>query len=222
LRFETMTDRVEHAKKQQEHEEVEIPSLSKLGLTPDEALHPLQYRWTLWFNPPARGSDKANWTSNNRPVATFGTVEDFWRLYNNLVLPSQLQLGSNYHLFKDGVQPEWEDAENSKGGKWVMNFNRRTEAEIQEFDDAWTWTLLALIGEFFEDSDHICGVVISPRAKQNRLALWTKDAQNSAVVKRIGATFKRNINEAMSIGYQVHADAVKQGSTFRTANLYTL
>jgi len=219
-----MADRTEPVKQPDDKDPEDVsPSLCKLGLTEDEGLHPLQYHWTLWFNPPPRANEKgaSNWTSNNRPVVTFGTVEDFWRLYNNLVLPSQLQVGSNYHVFKDGMQPEWEDTANARGGKWVMTFNRRNEVDIQEFDDAWTWALLALIGELFEDSDHICGVVISPRAKQNRLALWTKDASNAEVVKRIGATLKRNVNDR-EIGYQVHTEAVKQGSTFRTSYLYTL
>lgn len=39
---------------------------------------------------------------------------------------------------------------------------------------------MALIGEQFEDSDDICGVVASVRARQDKVALWTKTASNEA------------------------------------------
>ena len=37
-----------------------------------------------------------------------------------------------------------------------------------------------MIGEQFRESDEICGSVISIRAKQEKLALWTKTASNEA------------------------------------------
>ena len=51
-------------------------------------------------------------------VATFDTVEDFWGIYNSIRPPSQLNPGSNYHLFKAGIEPTWEHAANANGGKW--------------------------------------------------------------------------------------------------------
>lgn len=40
--------------------------------------------------------------------------------------------------------------------------------------------LLAMIGEQFEESEEICGAVVSVRARQDKIALWTKNAQNEA------------------------------------------
>lgn len=186
--------------------------------------YPLQYVWTMWFNPPNRPDPKSStpWQSNVKKIISFGTVVDFWRLFNNLMSPSKLQIGSNYHMFKEGILPEWEEDANKNGGKWVINFTKRSEHELKDLDDAWMWTVLALIGEYFEDSEEICGVVISPRRKENRLALWTRDARNEAAVKRIGQTFKKNVNAQTTIGYQVHADCLKHGTSFRNENLYNL
>lgn len=39
---------------------------------------------------------------------------------------------------------------------------------------------MALIGEQF-DAEEICGVVVSVRQRQDKLALWTKNAANEAV-----------------------------------------
>lgn len=47
-------------------------------------------------------------------------VEDFWKLINNLKPPSMLEGSANYHFFKEGVQPLWEDPANKHGGKWVL------------------------------------------------------------------------------------------------------
>lgn len=40
---------------------------------------------------------------------------------------------------------------------------------------------MALIGEQFDDSEEICGVVASVRQRQDKLALWTRTASNEAV-----------------------------------------
>jgi len=217
-----------------EDEGEEAPKIASLTEAPDAAdtskLHPLQNAWTLWYNsPPKKGSEWAV-----KKIMTYSTVEDFWRLYNNIAKPSEVQTGSNYHLFKDGIEPNWECSANAEGGKWVLSLPRRRGAPDGLVDDAWQWTLLTLIGEFFDqDGDEICGVVISPRKSQNRLALWTRNAWNEAACKRIGTSFKTNLlahlraaNNGryqvadMEIGYQVHKDALKHGTSFRNSNLY--
>ena len=41
--------------------------------------HPLEHRWTLWFdNPQQRGKGGGGWGNSLRPIYTFGTVEEFW------------------------------------------------------------------------------------------------------------------------------------------------
>jgi translation initiation factor 4E len=39
---------------------------------------------------------------------------------------------------------------------------------------------LALIGEQFDHGDEICGAVVSVRARQEKIAIWTKNASNEA------------------------------------------
>jgi translation initiation factor 4E len=54
----------------------------------------------------------------NMQVATFDMVEDFWGIFNNIRPPSRLNAGTNYHLFKVGIEPMWEHDANKAGGKW--------------------------------------------------------------------------------------------------------
>lgn len=37
-----------------------------------------------------------------------------------------------------------------------------------------------MIGEQFDFGDEICGAVVSVRGKQERIAIWTKNAANEA------------------------------------------
>ena len=40
--------------------------------------HPLEHRWTLWFDNPNGRVNNKTWGQTLRSVYTFGTVEEFW------------------------------------------------------------------------------------------------------------------------------------------------
>lgn len=40
--------------------------------------HPLECRWTLWFDPGSGKNNMATWGQTLMPVYSFQTVEDFW------------------------------------------------------------------------------------------------------------------------------------------------
>ncbi|KAF5943981.1 hypothetical protein HYC85_018058 [Camellia sinensis] len=154
--------------------EGEIVSESKSGkaVVDEEQQHPLEHSWTFWFNNPSAKSKQATWGSSIRPIYTFSTVEQFWSLYNNVPHPSKLAVGADFHCFKHKIEPKWEDPVCANGGKWTLNFSRKKS------DTSWLYTLLALIGEQFDHGDEICGVVVNVRPRQEKIALWTKDAAN--------------------------------------------
>lgn len=140
---------------------------------------------------------------------TFNTVEDFWCLYNNILAPSRLIMGTDFHLFKEGIEPKWEDAKCAKGGKWTYFFPKSKEPAA--LDDNWLNLLLAMIGEQFCEPSEICGAVVSVRQKQHRIALWTKSASNEADQMAIGRHFKNILEmpDNEKIGYLVHDDAIR-------------
>jgi len=59
-------------------------------------------------------------------------------VYNNINKATELSTGSNYHLFKFGIRPEWEDEQNKAGGKWVVNI---TKDRKNELDTMWLHTV---------------------------------------------------------------------------------
>jgi hypothetical protein len=61
------------------------------------------------------------------------------RLYNNIIPPSELPQKANYYLFKEGIQPAWEDAANTNGGKWSIQLPR--EKSRADIDRLWLNTV---------------------------------------------------------------------------------
>ena len=41
-------------------------------------------------------------------------------MYNNIYSVEEIMPNTDYMLFKKGIRPEWEDAFNRDGGKWVV------------------------------------------------------------------------------------------------------
>ncbi|XP_009390800.2 eukaryotic translation initiation factor 4E-1-like [Musa acuminata AAA Group] len=165
--------------------------------------HPLENSWTFWFDNPSAKSKQAAWGSSLRPIHTFATVEDFWSLYNNIHHPSKLIMGADFHCFKHKIEPKWEDPVCANGGKWTISCVRG------KADQLWLYTLLAMIGEQFEYGDEICGAVVSVRAKQERIALWTKNAANEEAQISIGRQWKELLDYNDTIGFIFHEDAKK-------------
>ncbi|KAF2102374.1 eukaryotic translation initiation factor 4E [Rhizodiscina lignyota] len=189
--------------------------------------HPLMNSWTLWFTKPPSGKGD-NWNELLKEVISFDSVEEFWGIYNNITPASELAMKSDYHLFKTGVRPEWEDSQNKHGGKWAFQFKDKKTINI---DALWLHVMLAAIGETLEDENdsEVMGVVVNVRKGFYRIGLWTRTtgspergknanagkAGNAETLLKIGKRFK----EALSVGdgdvveFSGHADAAHSGST---------
>ncbi len=102
-------------------------------------------------------------------MCSVGAVEEFFAVYSHLKRPSALPLVSDYHLFKSGIRPIWEDDENKKGGKWIVRLRKGVA------DRYWEDLLLAMIGDQFgEASEEVCGAVLSVRNGEDILGIWTR------------------------------------------------
>ncbi|XP_065072245.1 eukaryotic translation initiation factor 4E-1A-like [Rhopilema esculentum] len=181
--------------------------------------HPLQNSWSLWFY---RSDKSKSWAENLRKVITFNTVEDFWGVYNHVLLASKLQSGCDYSVFKEGIEPMWEDERNRLGGRWLINVNKGNRNA--ELDRLWLELLLILVGEAFgDDHDSVTGAVVQKRNKGDKIGLWTCKSDEQDSILRIGKFVKERLSLTgkNSIGYQSHLDtAGKTGSTAK--NKFTL
>jgi len=136
--------------------------------------HPLNDEWTLWYdNPSGQRVAKEQWGEQLKQIFTFDTVEDFWRLWNNIKGADELKVGSNYHLFKKGIAPKWEDPENTRGGKWVVML--KPSHRTTRLNNLWLEGVLMIIGSSLEDCDEICGIVVSVRRQSDKNIILDKE-----------------------------------------------
>ncbi|OKL63041.1 Eukaryotic translation initiation factor 4E-1 [Talaromyces atroroseus] len=199
--------------------------------------HPLMNEWTLWFTKPPSGKGD-NWNDLLKEVVTFGSVEEFWGIYNNITPTSELGLKADYHLFKKGIRPEWEDQQNKHGGKWSYSFKDKRAVPI---DELWLHAQLAAIGETLENDEdnEVMGVVVNVRKGFYRIGLWTRTvgkslpgdkstgarsaAKGKEVLENIGRRFKEvlRLKDADVVEFSGHTDSANAGST-RAKAKYTV
>jgi translation initiation factor 4E len=147
---------------------------------------------------------------------------------NNITPTSELALKSDYHLFKQGVRPEWEDPQNKHGGKWAFQFKDKKAINI---DALWLHVMLAAIGENLEDENdgEVMGVVVNVRKGFYRVGLWTRtvgkplggekgktqSSDGKEVLMKLGKRFKQalQLKENEPVEFSGHTDSAHSGST---------
>ncbi|KAI6248810.1 Eukaryotic translation initiation factor 4E type 2 [Erysiphe necator] len=147
--------------------------------------HPLRYNWVVWFRPPiAKSNGYIQYEKTLHPIAGFSNAEDFFTVYRHLKRPSALPPVSDYHLFKKGIRPVWEDNENRKGGKWIVRLKKGLS------DRYWEDLIFAIVGDqFAEASEEVCGAVLSVRNGEDILSIWARN--DGGRVLKIRETMKR-------------------------------
>lgn len=111
----------------------------------DHPVHLLDSTWTLWYTRP-KTNKKYNWKSQLQPIADINSIEEFWAL--NAMIPTieDIPVKTDYHLFRKNIRPEWEDENNSKGGKIIIEFN-----DYERMNTVWINLMIMAICEHFED-----------------------------------------------------------------------
>jgi len=178
---------------------------SKVSVTPPLSLkHPLEHTWTLWwFN-----NKTKNWKAEE--VISFSTIEDFWGAYNWVQPASKLGINSDYAVFKKGIQPDWEDPNNAKGGRWVTE-----RTNLRDMDACWLETLFTLVGEHVQPySNLINGAVVQKKKGKFRVDVWLKDSSewSEMGIRFIGRHLKLKLRVSNSdvMYFRVHAPEQKR------------
>jgi translation initiation factor 4E len=183
--------------------------------------HPLKTKYTFYFVRRQGPRSQENYEKNIKKIGSFATVEDFWAYYNHLVRPSDLQPSCDYHLFRSGIKPMWEDEANRKGGKFIVRIPKKGRLASRYWEDL----VLAFIGQqFAECADDVCGVVVSVRFQEDIISVWNKTAEDLEARRRLHDTIKRilGLAENVILEYKAHDQAMKDNSSFRNTEGATL
>lgn len=151
------------------------PSMGSIAemaqLTSTASSHSLRDTWVFWYRPPiTKANGYIEYDKTLHAMMSVKTAEEFWLAYSHLKRPSALPTVSDYHLFKEGVRPIWEDEENKHGGKWILRLKKGVADRYYEE------LIIACVGDQFGDeSDELCGVVLSMRNGEDVLSIWTRN-----------------------------------------------
>ncbi|KAE8553260.1 hypothetical protein EYB25_004642 [Talaromyces marneffei] len=187
-------------------------SSSSLDTTSTSAIkdHPLKSTWIVWYRPPT--PKYSDYEKSTVALASISSVESFWTIYSHLKRPSLLPTVSDYHIFKKGIRPVWEDEANKRGGKWIIRLKKGVA------DRYWEDLLLAIVGDqFAEAGDEVCGTVLSVRSGEDVLSVWTRIDGGRNI--KIRETIKRllALPADTNIVWKSHDDSIAQRSAIDQA-----
>lgn len=96
--------------------------------------HPLEHSYIFsYFMRPQGKFDPEDYAIFVQPVARINSVEQFWLIYRFIKKPSDLTEKVDFHLFKEGIKPVWEDPANRNGGKWILRLKKGLFKNLGEF-----------------------------------------------------------------------------------------
>ena len=154
-----------------------------------------------------------------KTVATVDTVENFWLVYNWLKRPADLPTTAttDYHFFRSGIKPTWEDPSNAQGGKWIVRLPKGLSSRY------WEEIVLALIGGQLGLPDgEVCGAVLSVRYSEDILGVWNKTASDREVVERLRDSIRRclQLPPQANLEYKPHQNSLQDRSSFRNTQVW--
>lgn len=168
----------------------------------ESLLMKLSSKWCLYDHAKSSSDDYDDCT---RFAGSFDNVHDFWYLFNNFPKPSYLfyqkQNGKPYYidsssgqnkkreiasisLFREGIQPKWEDPQNINGGDITLKrfwnkFDKNTMSTIEYLDSLWLKIILNTIGSQFTNGQNITGLRVVDSSKPDkpmyRIEVWYSD-----------------------------------------------
>lgn len=153
-----------------------------------------------------------------KTVATVKTVEEFWTTYDHLVRPNDLPTTTDYHFFREGIKPTWEDPGNARGGKWIVRLRKGLASRY------WEETLLALIGGQFQGipDGEVCGAVVSIRYGEDIVSVWNKTADDREITERLRDAIKKilQLPSNVHMEYKPHQTSLQDKSSFRNTTVW--
>ncbi|KAG9243750.1 putative translation initiation factor eIF4E3 [Calycina marina] len=136
------------------------------------------YDWVIWCRAPTQKNTNIKYEDTIRPMCQIRTDQEYVDVLRHVKCPSNQPMVWEYHFFKEGIRPIWEDEENRKGGKWVIRLAKGIA------DRLWETTTMNLVSGSWGDIDEdICGAVVSMRMGEDVLSLWLRDAESGRNLK---------------------------------------
>lgn len=181
---------------------------------------PLNSGWSIWEHrkPHNKMNADAAYLSGIARVADFKTVQGFWQYWNQLPLPSEFftdeknrrrtfedRTVEGLSVFREGIEPTWEDPMNGDGGEWFIRSGGNA-LPVRKLDDFWEQLVLGAIGESLDPGSEICGIRVVDKSRGRgsggptyRLEVWFR-RQHEGVQRDIQQRIQRCLQEVSGRG----------------------
>lgn len=118
-------------------------------------------------------------------IGSCDSLQNFWKIYQHIKKPSECK-GCDFQVFKDGIEPMWEDPHNKEGGAFSFLIAREGSSVF------WDEVVMAFCGGVIPFYEEINGISISTRKPLIQVQIWFRRYDKALVdemKKEIGSFF---------------------------------
>lgn len=144
-----------------------------------------------------------------KSLCTVTHLDELVYIFHHIPLFTEISLITDINIFKTGIKPLWEHADNITGGKYIIKLKRCVGQRLFE----------RLVIAFAICDDNINGIVASIRSSQVILSVWCNTTQNNLdFVKRVRKML--DVDYDIPIEYKDNDESIKDNSSFRNTAVF--
>ncbi|KYQ93055.1 eukaryotic translation initiation factor 4E family protein [Tieghemostelium lacteum] len=141
--------------------------------------------WVLWYtkkdtttaNPNATHPDEnSEYLQSIQKLGSFDTLKGFKNIWDTISTP--LDVNGNISVFKQGIEPAWEDVKNKDGGKYSVNYIKDNHHDFNRVLNAWFTLITTIVCSSWEHYNQTNGVVLTVRNWGASINLWNDNSDN--------------------------------------------
>ncbi|EGG21781.1 eukaryotic translation initiation factor 4E family protein [Cavenderia fasciculata] len=152
---------------------------------------------------PANPGENDQYLQNIKKIGTFNTLNSLKELWKGLSSP----VDSNISIFKEGIEPAWEDVKNKDGGKYSVNY-MKDHPEFSRVLNNWFSLLTTIVQESkWEHYSQTNGIVLSFRSWGVSINLWNDNSDNQDAVQALKDTIQ-NILKVKYAKFSSHNNTI--------------
>ncbi|KAK1349007.1 translation initiation factor 4E [Hamiltosporidium tvaerminnensis] len=154
--------------------------------------------------------------STIRHICTLKTIENLGYFLRYLKPIESCESVCDINVFKQGIQPLWEDENNLGGGKWIIKLRKEVGHRLLER------LIIHLIKGPFSTTD-VNGVVASIRPKFFILSIWTRTCPKTNEVKNIIKEIRNllKVGNEVEVCFKDNDESLRDNSSFKNTTRYT-
>lgn len=151
--------------------------------------------------------------SSLKKLCTLRTVENMNFFFKHVDFDG-IETITDICVFKEGIEPLWEDQANINGGKWIIKLKREVTIRLYQK------LLIHLLVNGFS-SVKVNGIVLSFRMRNCIITLWTGEEkkEDNSVVQEIKKVL--DIEFFLAIEYKDNSSSLQDNSSFRNTKNFS-